>query len=56
MNIVISGFFTNISATWFIAIFLIPQSTLINFYARKGSIILNIVGAMFFLFLAVIFQ
>lgn len=55
MSIVFSGFLTNISATWFIAIFLIPQATFVNRHIQKGGIIFNMVGALGCLCLAVFF-
>jgi hypothetical protein len=56
MNVVLSGFFTNISATWFIAIFIIPQASVVYVKNRLLHLLFNIVGVVVSFMLAVLVQ
>lgn len=43
----------NISTTWIIALYVIPQTTIFDVKERGWSLIFNIVGASIFLFLSI---
>lgn len=53
---VLSDFLINLSATWFSAIFIIPQLTIVSFKSKIRTLVTNFVGATSLLVAAIILQ
>jgi hypothetical protein len=53
---IFSDFLINVSATWFSAIFIIPQLTIIHFKSKILTIVINLVWALSLLIFAILLQ